>query len=826
MIGIDARFCSILAQAEATSGTRIAREFGREGWQGLLLVGVAVFLFVGWLYRKDTQSLNWIWKVWLLTLRLSVLVALGLIWLDPQERTETIEDRPSRVAILVDTSLSMGFPEATPKGNSAPTPGKSRTDAVADLLTKSNIPETETLLDRLRSTHQIEFHTFDSKLKQVPVLRRTSDVIASTSSPSTNASDQGPGPDPSAAPNFSEILKPTGTETRLGDALVELIRHAAGETLSGVVVISDGQANTGIETSSAKAAALAAKIRLLTIGVGGTDRPVSMQISSVQAPTLVSKKDGFSITAFVQGQQLGGRTVQVELLSKQESDPGPFTVVQTKDAQLKQDGVPTSVQFDYTPTEAGRRLFNLRVKPIQGVSGSKLVEKVLPPVEITDRNTKVLLIAGGPMRDYQFTRNMLFRDSGTDVDVWLQSGRSGISQEAKNLLFEFPPTDAELFKYDVIVCFDPDWKQIPPASRKSLAQWVFQHAGGLIVIAGDVYTTELASSDESFQIIRALYPVVLATNLFDYEMVGDEFQNPQKVELTESGKKAEFLQLGDTPQESGKVWEEEFTGVFRSYPTIKAKAGANVFANFSDRRAITENGKPILLAEQFYGGGRVLYLGSAELWRLRAVEEKFFERFWIKSIREVGQGRLLRGTNRGGLLLDQHNFSLGATVPIRASVLDPQFKELVAPHVDVEIYDPRGKRMIPALRMLADKSRPGQFTGSFPANLEGRYRLELPIPDSTDQVVDFIQVEMPDLEFVKQEQDAAQLQRLATEELGGKYLTLAEAERNLPDLLPDRGTKKVQYDVPQPLWDRQWVLYLLVTLLSVEWLTRKLLKLA
>jgi hypothetical protein len=825
MIVAFAQISLVLAQAPTASGTRIAHEFGREGWQGLLVVGVVIALFVSWIYRKDTQSLSWFWKFWLLALRLSVLVALGLIWLDPQERTETIESRPSRVAILVDTSLSMGFPEVTPKGGGAETAaGKTRADAIVELLTKSKIPQTDMLLDRLRATHQVELHTFDSKMKQVPVLRRLADVTPADAN--STAPDAGGNATAGAAPDFAAILKPQGTETRLGDALIDLIRNSAGETLSGIVVISDGQNNSGIETASARDAAAAAKIRLLTIGVGGTERPVSTQISSVQAPTLVSKKDGFSITAFVQGQQLAGKTVQVELLSKQESDAGPFSVVQTKDALLKQDGVPVSVQFDYTPTEAGRRLFNLRVKPIPGVSGSKLVEKVLPPVEITDRNTKVLLIAGGPMRDYQFTRNLLFRDSGTDVDVWLQSGRAGISQEAKNLLFEFPTTDAELFKYDVIVCFDPDWKQIPVASRKALGQWVFQHAGGLIVIAGDVYTTELASSDDSFQIIRALYPVVLASNLFDYEMVGEEFQNPQKVELTESGKKAEFLQLGNNPQESNKVWVEEFTGVFRSYPTIKAKAGANVFAHFSDRRAITENGKPILLAEQFYGGGRVLYLGSAELWRLRAVEEKFFERFWIKSIREVGQGRLLRGTNRGGLLLEQHNFGLGSTVPIRASVLDPQFNELVAPHVDVEVFDPHGKRMIPALRLLADKSRAGQFTGSFPANLTGRYRLELPIPDSTDQVVDFIQVEMPDLEFIKQEQDTAQLKRLATEELGGKYLTLSEAEQTLPDLLPDRGTKKVQYDVPQPLWDRQWILYLLVGLLSVEWLTRKLLKLA
>ena len=31
---------------------------------------------------------------------------------------------------------------------------------------------------------------------------------------------------------------------------------------------------------------------------------------------------------------------------------------------------------------------------------------------------------------------------------------------------------------------------------------------------------------------------------------------------------------------------------------------------------------------------------------------------------------------------------------------------------------------------------------------------------------------------------------------------------------------------PSPLWDRAWVLYLLVGLLCAEWITRKLLKLA
>uniref|UniRef100_A0A7C2NTT8 Uncharacterized protein n=1 Tax=Schlesneria paludicola TaxID=360056 RepID=A0A7C2NTT8_9PLAN len=61
---------------------------------------------------------------------------------------------------------------------------------------------------------------------------------------------------------------------------------------------------------------------------------------------------------------------------------------------------------------------------------------------------------------------------------------------------------------------------------------------------------------------------------------------------------------------------------------------------------------------------------------------------------------------------------------------------------------------------------------------------------------------------------------------GGEYLPIARAEAALPDLLPNRGEPFTIDERLRTLWDRSWVMYLLVGLLSVEWLTRKLLKLA
>ncbi len=99
---------------------------------------------------------------------------------------------------------------------------------------------------------------------------------------------------------------------------------------------------------------------------------------------------------------------------------------------------------------------SVRVSPIDPVK--ELIEDdniARATVDISERKVKVLVIAGGPMRDYRFVRNLLFRDSSIEVDVWLQTGEPGTSQESDELLFEFPKR-TELIDYDAVIGFDPN----------------------------------------------------------------------------------------------------------------------------------------------------------------------------------------------------------------------------------------------------------------------------------------------------------------------------------------------------------------------------------
>lgn len=784
---------------------------------GLLLVcgSFAVLAWVIWLYRRDTRELALGWRIWLATLRLTALLGLLIIALNPQDRTQRNAFRPSRAVLLVDTSLSMRHPANAV--SSAAATGESRTEAVQTWLKSSGI------LPKLQRDHEVSIFSFDTALNGplavLPHQPPEEDEGATPSTPAASTTD------------WIATLEPQGTETRLGEALGEVIRQAAGRTLSGIVVLTDGGQNAGVDPVTAHDRAIAAKTRLIAIGAGSTEQPLNVQIADIQSPTDVQLGDSFDLTAYVQAQGLAGREVTVELVAAQDGQNESPVAVSSQNLTLPEDGLASELKFSIQPVGEGGWKYTLRVQPTTAVSEfNQQDNEQTISVRVFDRPTRVLLMAGGPMRDYQFVRNLLYRHKSMEVDVLLQTASVGSSQESHNLLAQFPTTREQLYEYDVIIAFDPDWRQIPGESIQQLSDWVDQEGGGLVLVAGDVYTVQLASAtdqatplQQQLAPLRDLYPVVLNSYLAEMRFESNSSQ-PWPIEFTQEGQRAEFLQLTDDPLSSLARWKE-FAGFYRCYPTSGAKAGANVLARFSDPRSQNEFGFPVLLAEQFFGQGRSLYLGSAEVWRLRAVSDADYDRFWIKTIREVGQGRTKRGTRRGVLLPESRKLLLGQTARLRARLLDAQFQPLAMDEVRLEVIDPAGKPMLPSPRMRKDPSRSGEYVGDFRVSQAGLYRLELPIPESNEQIIDELVVTLPKLEDQDVRQNVALLSDLVRD-TGGEVLTLETATARLPELLPSRGELFTIDERLQSLWDRGWVMYLLVGLLAVEWLTRKLLKLA
>jgi hypothetical protein len=126
------------------------------------------------------------------------------------------------------------------------------------------------------------------------------------------------------------------------------------------------------------------------------------------------------------------------------------------------------------------------------------------------------------------------------------------------------------------------------------------------------------------------------------------------------------------------------------------------------------------------------------------------------------------------------------------------------------------------------------YVGQFTALQEGTYRLELAVADTTEQLSRRIQVRVPDLERENPQRDDAVLSEIA-KGTGGLYYVGADTvlgKRGMPELatkLEDRTETTYLAGVADTDFERNWtngLLALICGALCLEWLTRRLCKLA
>ena len=822
------------ATATATTPTdttdRTFFEFGRiqsrADWVAPVLVAIALVTFVVSLYRRDAVEQGLPLRILLTTLRAAVIVALVVIWLQPQWRTERDVTTPSRVLLMCDTSLSMGL--ADEQFPSSPA-GPPRADQVIRALKEGE------LLERLRATHDVVVAGFDQQLAAVATLAKLAAVKADETEPAPPAN---PAPAdakgaPSGAVDWAAALAPRGAETRLGQSLRDLLYDERANPLAGVAVLTDGGQNAGVGIGPAVALAHEMGIPLHAVGLGSDRQPTNVRVSDLVAPARAFPGDSYTVTGYVQAQGLGGRTIQVELYSRPQtegaaaspSDPGALAAAQQ--VTLGADGEVVPVKFELTPAEPGRETLRLRIAAPPDDSNPNDNEQQVD-LEIVSHKTRVLLLASGPTREYCFLHTQLHRDRNMVVDILLQTAQPGISQEANKILDEFPATREELDAYDCIVAFDPDWQQLDRQQVELLEKWVGEQAGGLIVIPGPVFGQSWPEGPAVAK-LRDLYPVEFAHRFAALEATRYQSAEAWALDFTREGLEADFLWLGDSATASSAAWSS-FPGVYGYLSVHGPKPGATVYARFSDPRTAVGGELPPFLVGQFYGSGRVFYLGSGELWRLRSIDAAYFEQVYTKLIRHVSQGRLLRGSSRGVLLVERDRYLVGQTVAVRAQLTNAQLEPLVADSVtlDVGLADQSNLQV----KLLPDPTRAGAFAGEFVVRTEGPCRLELLVPDSADErLTKRIQIRVPDLERESPQRNDALLGELARETGGIYYVGLPAAlgsgsQPALWDVLPNRSRTLTVSDIPRPLWDNVYTLAFLCGCLSLEWLVRRLRKLA
>jgi von Willebrand factor type A domain len=923
--------------------TRITYHWARideldQWWHWALVAGVCLLVlsYVLWWYRRDAVEQQRSVGLALIILRVAALIGILIYFFQFDRRTEQRLVRNSRVAVLVDTSLSMTLPGSP--SESGLQSDFSRAEEVTKFLAQSSF------LRDLAQNHEVAAYRFDQAARPTPLtaLQKAAPnivreiaaeedgsvlntgrrymfaaiaamlvagllIVISLGRQTFGAPNSASGgwmlltgavaalisltlaavaivpttgyplaalfgtqvaimnqptgevaePAPAETDAFKSLtgidewaaaVQPTGIETRLGDAIKAVLDREVGNPLAGIIVLTDGRSNAGLDPKSIIASARNVRVPLYIIGQGSERSPPNLRILEVDAPQRLYPGDKFSLSAIVGSSGYAGKTVTVQVLAGPKgAEPSSFNIENEAQILLTEDDALATARFELEPKAVGTWQYLVKVLAPEGDADVR-DNSSITSIDVIERKNRVLIFAGGPSREYQFARNLLYRDRDVESHVLLQSADNKSSQEAKKLLSEFPADRAALSQYDAILAFDPDWTKVPDSAVEALEQWVAEQAGGLMLVAGSVEMPKWvarSASGSKAKWLRSLSPVQLEQRGSRLLAAGRvEGQSPWPLKLTTDGQQVDFLWLNDDPQASQKLWES-FEGIYSFYAAYELKPGAKALATFSDPTAAVDGQSPIYLASHFYGAGRVVFQGGSEMWRVRELGDQYFDRYYTKLVRWISQGRLLLDSDRGVLLVDREQALLGDQVIVRAVLKDERYQPLIQSEVVARLIDPLKRNLPLSLKPFSDGSQPGVYTGQFLVSQPGDYGIQLQLGGiaSEEILMTNVKAKVPAIEMQRGERHDALLSQLAVETGGVYWISIAKAlqpmESREPTMvevanapLPAVISAILPQDqvsflpgAPDQVFQLRWLGWLMAWIagcLSLEWLARRL----
>jgi len=197
---------------------------------------------------------------------------------------------------------------------------------------------------------------------------------------------------------------------------------------------------------------------------------------------------------------------------------------------------------------------------------------------------------------------------------------------------------------------------------------------------------------------------------------------------------------------------------------------------------------------------------------------------------------LLRDSSRGVLLVDSSAAMVGDSVTVRAVLSDEQFEPLDLPEVGAKVLTPYGR--IEELRLLRLKGEPrsGTYGGQFVVREAGDYEIRLTLGDALNEQLlrQNVRVRLPTMELERPRRNDDLLNRLATL-TDGNYFPMDESTsvEAIADSLLEAIQPRPQQSILPGTYDQIFVLrrnsalmWLLATFLTMEWVVRRLHRLA
>ncbi len=789
-----------------------------SGGLGLLvLLGViaAVWVVVH-SYRRDAHRLTKGRRALLMTLRLLAVLLACTLLLDPQVIAVRREAHPGHTLLLVDRSQSMGGTDSFADPAIAGLADDWRAAGVAhpeqtrriDLARELLESDHGALLDALRARNDVLVYGFAADVEPLGVLPlRSSDEVTA------EAAKKGE----QAAPLDLKALTAEGTYTNLGAAVRESLARSSGANVAGVVILSDGRRNLGPQGAEvARLLKNRGVPHTIVVPIGDPSPARSLQIERVEAPDKVFQKDPFEIRAVIEGEGYDDTDVTVHLARQREGESAP-TELRAETVHVGKGQPEATVTFGgLTDDRPGRAIFSVRIEPpaLEAFAPERHVQRVA--IEVLDERTRVLLIAGGPNPEYRILRSLLIRDDTIEVSCWLQSADADFPQDG-NVSIESLPTERDkLAKYDVVVMMDPDSRKLDRGFCEMLADLVTHDGVGLWWVCGEKHTLDAVRDGATTAPLVELLPVIPDVQEAD-QSVGLARGMPRawRFELTSAGRDHKVTRIADDRAASEAIWSR-LPGFYFAFPVERAKPVAVVLVEHARPSVSDPTGEKPLIATQFVGAGRVLFSATDDTYRWRFAFESAYDRYWVKGIRYLYEGRIAAGGGRVHVVIAEERIELGEAVRVLVEARTPDGQPQIAEEFPLTVVDQDGNET--PIVASAVEGAPGQFETWLRPRHTGWFRVVADTgtdgrPAEAGVTVVPAALEKPG------PVDLAELGAIAAVD-GGVLVARPTELRSALDQI-ESETRIESFTSGAALWDAWTTVALLLGILSVEWWLRK-----
>jgi len=754
-------------------------------WPALLVIsiGVAAAVLSYLFYRNKRHQLHGPTFVVLSALRILAIIIVALFILKPVLRFTRTQIEQSQVVVLLDVSKSMSIQDAAE--------GRSRLDS-GRLLLKG---EDNGILDALADSHRVRLFSFGAVTTELEDWNRIDQLEA----------DQ--------------------KATAIGDALKVATEQVAQESLSGVVLLSDGVSTYGEDPQKvarflgvpvfcvALGGKMAERGRFHDIGIAGT--PHNLEFIVNNRATIKATLSSFGLARFTDDE----RRLALEL--SQNGD-----ILGATEVQFPRRNGTVEAEIGYVPRQTGIHKLKLSLPILPGETVTENNTRTFT-VRVTDPKIKVLLVEGVVRTEYRFLRRTLESDPNVALtsvvklrrDRFLHQGTDAGIDLSRGL----PARKEDLEKFDVILLGDISRDEFTDIQLEYVKEFISE--GGALLMMGGYHSFGAGGYADSP--LADVLPVVMGGKLDGHT------EQPFEPKLTPAGLQHPIFK-GCAQFFSSETSPFTLDGANRVQGT---KPGATVLAVHPTEKAAQEP-MPVI-AVQRYGSGRTGAVTADTTWKWKfQVEAKGtdspYYRFWRQAVRWLA-GRKEEEPEGEKLLsawTSKVEYESTEPVLIVAKARNPQKDPEENARVEVEIHYPvpvhrknaRGEMRTERSTSLTLSKLPlslGEYQASFRPPVSGIYRA------TAKAFLHGKELGQADFEFVvgraTGEFDRVDVDELAlraiSSETGGRYHTLVTAPK-IPEELEKRRRRFTSRQ-EKNLWNAPGFFLVFLVCVTAEWILRK-----